>query len=33
MVVQYKALICGLEILINSQYASNMHDNRQLVHF
>ncbi len=33
MVMQNKALtvLCSLEVLINSQYASNMHANKQLV--
>ncbi len=29
--VQNKALICVLYVLINSQHASNMHANKQLV--
>ncbi len=28
--VQTYALICVLQVLINSQYASNMHANKQL---
>ncbi len=32
MVMQNKALICALEVLINSQYATNMHANKQLVY-
>ncbi len=31
MVVLNKALICALYALVNSQYASNMHANKQLV--
>ncbi len=31
MVMPNKALIYGLLILMNSQYASNMHANKQLV--
>ncbi len=31
MVMQNKALICALYALVNSQYASNMHANKQLV--
>ncbi len=31
MVMQNKASICALEVLINIQYASNMHANKQLV--
>ncbi len=31
MVMQNKALICALSVLINTQYASNMHANKQLV--
>ncbi len=31
MVMKNKALIRALEVLINSQYASNMHANKQLV--
>ncbi len=31
MVMQNKALICALFVLINSQNASNMHANKQLV--
>ncbi len=30
--MQNKALICALELLINSQYSSNMHANKQLVY-
>ncbi len=30
MVMQNKALTCALQVLINSQYGSNMHDNTQL---
>jgi len=32
MVLQSKALICALSVLINSQYPCNMHFNEQLVH-
>ncbi len=31
MVMQYKALILAVLVLINSQYASKMHANKQLV--
>ncbi len=31
MLLQNKALMCALYVLINSQYASNMHANKQLV--
>ncbi len=31
MLMQNKTLIFALEVLINSQYASNMHANKQLV--
>ncbi len=31
MVMKNKALIRDLEVLINNQYASNMHANKQLV--
>ncbi len=31
MVMQNKALICGLYILINSKYSRIMHANKQLV--
>jgi len=31
MVMCNKALICALEVLINSQYPNNMHANKQLV--
>ncbi len=31
MIIQNKALICVLKVLINSQYASNIHANKQLV--
>ncbi len=31
MVMREKVLICALEVLINSQYASNMHANKQQV--
>ncbi len=30
MVMQNKTLICALEVLINSQHASNMHANKKL---
>ncbi len=30
MVMKNKALICALKLLINNQYASNMHANKQL---
>ncbi len=30
MVMQNRALVCALYILINSQYSSNMHINKQL---
>ncbi len=30
-VMQNKAFICALQVLINSQYASYMHANKQLV--
>ncbi len=29
--MQNKALMCALEVLINSQYASNVNANKQLV--
>ncbi len=32
MVMQNKVLICALLVLINSQYFSNMHTNKQLVY-
>ncbi len=32
MVMQNKALICALHVLINSQYASNIHPNKQPVY-
>jgi len=31
MVMQKKALICALYLVINSQYSSDMHANKQLV--
>jgi len=31
MVMQNKALICAFYVLINSQYTSKMHANKQLV--
>ncbi len=31
MVMQNRTLICALLVLINSQHASNIHGNKQLV--
>ncbi len=31
MIVQNKALMCALEVLINSQYVNNRHANKQQV--
>ncbi len=31
MVMQNKALICALKVIIKKQYASNMHTNKWLV--